>query len=150
MRIWTLHPKYLDAKGLTAAWREGLLAQKALRGETRGYRFHPQLDRFKAHEQPLAAIALYLMVILEESRYRGYHFDESKAQMPGPCTPITTTNGQLFYEWERLKAKLRERDPERYRDLLLVREPLAHPLFRIVPGEIEPWERQTPIANAGQ
>ncbi|MEN6399799.1 MAG: pyrimidine dimer DNA glycosylase/endonuclease V, partial [Rectinema sp.] len=28
MRLWTLHPQYLDQKGLTAAWREGLLAKK--------------------------------------------------------------------------------------------------------------------------
>jgi len=25
MRLWTLHPKYLDARGLVALWREGLL-----------------------------------------------------------------------------------------------------------------------------
>jgi hypothetical protein len=27
MRIWTVHPRYLDPKGLVAAWREALLAQ---------------------------------------------------------------------------------------------------------------------------
>ena len=27
MRLWTLHPKYLDAAGLVALWREALLAQ---------------------------------------------------------------------------------------------------------------------------
>ncbi len=150
MRLWTVHPKYLDAKGLTAVWREGLLAQKVLRGETRGYRFHPQLERFKAHEQPLAAIALYLTVVLEEAFCRGYHFDQSKVQMPGPCAPIPTTSGQLLYEWERLKTKLRERDPGRYSALLLVGEPLPHPLFHIVPGEIEPWERQSLIDDAGK
>ncbi len=149
MRLWTLHPKYLDAKGLTAVWREGLLAQVVLRGETKGYRFHPQLQRFKAHEQPLAAVALYLIVVLEDANNRGYHFDARKVQMPGPCVPIPTTSGQLFYEWERLKSKLRERDPQRYRSLLLVRDPLAHPLFRILPGEIEPWERQSLIEDAG-
>jgi hypothetical protein len=36
MRLWTLHPKYLDARGLVALWREALLAQKVLRGATRG------------------------------------------------------------------------------------------------------------------
>jgi hypothetical protein len=29
-RIWSLHPKYLDARGLVALWREGLLAQAVL------------------------------------------------------------------------------------------------------------------------
>ena len=27
MRIWTLHPEYLDGRGLTALWRETLLAR---------------------------------------------------------------------------------------------------------------------------
>ncbi len=40
MRLWSLHPKYLDVKGLVRAWREGLLARKALGGETKGYRNH--------------------------------------------------------------------------------------------------------------
>jgi hypothetical protein len=60
MRLWTLHPQYLDSKGLVAAWREGLLAQKVLAGKTRGYRHHPQLKRFQAQSQPLAAIAAFL------------------------------------------------------------------------------------------
>ncbi|HKX52383.1 MAG TPA: pyrimidine dimer DNA glycosylase/endonuclease V [Nitrosospira sp.] len=37
MRLWTLHPRYLDTKGLVAAWREALLAQKVLSGLTSGY-----------------------------------------------------------------------------------------------------------------
>jgi hypothetical protein len=32
MRLWSLHPRYLDAKGLQAVWREGLLAKKVLQG----------------------------------------------------------------------------------------------------------------------
>jgi len=31
MRLWTIHPKYLDRQGLLALWREALLAQKVLR-----------------------------------------------------------------------------------------------------------------------
>ena len=41
MRLWTLHPQYLDPRGLVALWREALLAQKVLLGRTRGYRAHP-------------------------------------------------------------------------------------------------------------
>jgi len=48
MRLWSLHPKYLDSKGLVALWREGLLAKKVLEGGTKGYRNHPQLERLKA------------------------------------------------------------------------------------------------------
>jgi hypothetical protein len=57
MRLWSLHPCYLDRQGLLALWREALLAQKMLQGQTRGYRFHPQLERFRAQSDPSAAIA---------------------------------------------------------------------------------------------
>src|SRR5579862_5032823 len=78
MRLWTLHPKYLDAKGLVALWREALLAQKVLRGKTKGYRHHPQLARFKAHENPVVALAAYLREVHKEAKRRGYAFDGSK------------------------------------------------------------------------
>ena len=45
MRLWSIHPKYLDPAGLTACWREGLLAREVLCGRTSGYRNHPQLAR---------------------------------------------------------------------------------------------------------
>ena len=41
MKLWSIHPKYLDAKGLVALWREALLAQKVLDGKTEGYKNHP-------------------------------------------------------------------------------------------------------------
>ena len=66
MRLWTLHPKYLDAKGLVALWREALLAQKVLRGATKGYRHHPQLLRFSNSKNPPAALAAYLKAVHEE------------------------------------------------------------------------------------
>ena len=78
MRLWSLHPKYLDPQGLVALWRETLLAQAVLRGETRGYRNHPQMDRFKNSTAPLAAISLYLKGIHAEAVARGYTFDKSK------------------------------------------------------------------------
>ena len=56
MRLWSIHPGYLDAKGLVALWREGLLAQKVLLGDTRGYKNHPQLKRFKNTNNPLGAM----------------------------------------------------------------------------------------------
>jgi hypothetical protein len=33
MRLWSLHPEYLDANGLVALWREALLAQAFLQGK---------------------------------------------------------------------------------------------------------------------
>ena len=78
MRLWTLHPEYLDAKGLVALWREALLAQKVLQGGTKGYKHHPQLLRFSETKNPPAALASYLKAVHEESVRRGYKFDVSK------------------------------------------------------------------------
>jgi len=44
MRIWSLHPKYLDSKGMVALWREALLAKQVLLNKTKGYKNHPQLN----------------------------------------------------------------------------------------------------------
>lgn len=141
MRLWTLHPKYLDARGLTALWREGLLARAVLRGETRGYRHHPQLARFKAHRTPLAAINTYLRAVLAEADARGYRFDRSKLGPRRGRIRLRATRGQLDHEWRHLLAKLRGRSPRIFARWRRERSRLAHPLFRVVRGRIEPWER---------
>jgi hypothetical protein len=141
MRLWTVHPSYLDAKGLVAAWREALLAQKVLAGETRGYRHHPQLLRFQAHPKPRHAIAAFLRGLAEEAQQRGYHFDVSKIRRAQPAQPIDETEGQLRFEWKHLRRKLRARAPLLYRRYRLLARPEPHPLFRLVPGGIRDWER---------
>jgi hypothetical protein len=131
----------LDAKGLVAAWREALLAQKVLAGATRGYTRHPQLVRFRSHPSPLQAIAAFLRGIAREADRRGYRFDTSKIQ---PCVSnrrITETEGQLLYEWKHLQAKLRVRAPRLYRELRAVTSPEPHPVFRIRSGGIRSWEK---------
>ena len=140
MRLWTLHPQYLDAKGLVAAWREGLLAQKVLAGATKGYRHHPQLIRFQAHAEPAAAIATFLAALADEAVQRGYHFDATKIPARRTADLIVETRGQLLYEWGHLRAKLRVRSPEVYRRIRSVKSPDTHSLFKIVPGEIRAWE----------
>jgi len=67
MRIWSLHPKYLDSKGLVALWRETLLAKHVLEGKTKGYKNHPQLNRFKAMKKPVEVINQYLSEIFIEA-----------------------------------------------------------------------------------
>src|SRR5512138_159285 len=110
MRLWSLHPKYLDTQGLVALWRESLLAQAVLRGETRGYRNHPQLDRFKAHAAPLDAIAQYLKGIHDEAMHRGYAFDRRKIKSVRKPVVLAVSSGQLVYEWSHLLAKLKVRN----------------------------------------
>ncbi len=58
MRLWSIHPMYLDSKGLVALWREALLAQNVLLEKTKGYKNHPQLIRFRASKNALGAIAI--------------------------------------------------------------------------------------------
>jgi pyrimidine dimer DNA glycosylase len=142
MRLWTIHPRYLDAKGLVAAWREALLAQKVLAGRTRGYKNHPQLIRFLDQPRSDKAIAAFLWGIASEAARRGYNFDASKISSPSFRGRIPETSGQLQYEWTHLKRKLRVRAPELYRKFRKIKVPEAHSLFRIVPGAIRDWERK--------
>jgi hypothetical protein len=141
MRIWSLHPRYLDQKGLTAVWRESLLAQKVLCGETRGYRSHPQLLRFRQQPDPLGAIGAYLQAVQAEATRRGYHFQEAKILQPGQVNKIDVPLGQVQYEWEHLKKKLAQRDPARLEKIQAEGDPELHPLFLQVPGGVAEWEK---------
>ncbi|GAB4487422.1 MAG: pyrimidine dimer DNA glycosylase/endonuclease V [Thermodesulfovibrionales bacterium] len=141
MRLWSIHPKYLDRIGLVALWREGLLAQKVLLGKTKGYTAHPQLSRFRACAQPVAAIGCYLKDIAEEADRRGYRFDASKIAQARPCRTMKVTQGQIDYEWQHLLKKLKTRDKALYKTHSSLSTPNPHPLFTPVPGGIEDWER---------
>ncbi len=142
MRLWSLHPRYLDPQGLVALWREALLARAVLRGETRGYRHHPQLARFHSQSAPRSAINAYLAAVHAEALARGYSFDRSKAGPVRASQPIPVTTGQLAYEWRHLLRKLALRNPAVYRRWRSVASPQCHPSFRPRPGAVEPWERQ--------
>src|SRR5690606_41710659 len=91
MRLWSVHPRYLDRQGLLALWREGLLARAVLRGKTRGYRRHPQLERFRAHASPRRAISAYLAAVHAEAAMRGYAFDRSKIGAVGTAGSMAGT-----------------------------------------------------------
>lgn len=140
MRLWSLHPRYLDARGLVALWREALLAQAVLKGETRGYTHHPQLIRFREASSPLEAIAFYLQEVHAEATRRGYRFDAGKI---GPFTSvekIPVTRGQLEYEWSHLLEKLEVRDHAKLLQIRHLTAPQPHPLFRVVAGPVAAWE----------
>ena len=141
MRLWSLHPKYLDPRGLVALWREGLLAQAVLRGATRGYRHHPQLERFRQHAAPVAALAEYLRGVRQEGEARGYSFAAGKISRARTTRPLTVTRGQMNFEWEHLKQKLTRRAPHWLERLESIADPDPHPLFRVVPGGVESWEK---------
>lgn len=140
MRIWSLHPKYLDAKGIVALWRESLLAKKVLEGKTRGYQHHPQLTRFRNSGFALDGINQYLSVVYEDALRRGYDFDRSKINWNFKSIALTVTDKQLKYEMNHLLNKLKTRDPELYLRFSGETRIEPHPLFTIIKGNIEAWE----------
>lgn len=141
MRLWSLHPKYLDAKGLVALWREGLLAQKVLLGQTRGYVHHPQLQRFREVADPVATIGTYLDAVRREARRRGYAFDAGKIARMQPGLALSVNDGQLACEWRHLLRKLELRCPELHQAWRVLERPETHPLFIVVAGPVADWER---------
>ena len=140
MRLWTLHPRYLDSRGLVALWREALLAQAVIAGKTRGYTHHPQLLRFLESPSPQAAIAVYLRAVYVEACERGYRFDPTKIAAAGAADLILALCGQLDYEWAHLQAKLQVRAPSWLARHASTSRPESHPLFLVVPGGISAWE----------
>ncbi len=141
MRIWSIHPKYLDSKGLVALWRETLLAKKVLNGQTKGYKHHPQLQRFKALAEPTDAINYYLSEVWTEAKRRNYKFDQTKFKLSTSIIFIPVTTQQLEFETEHLKKKFQKRDTvrfEKYKNYFVFD---VHPLFTLIKGKIEPWEK---------
>ncbi len=145
MRIWSVHPRYLDRQALVACWRETLLAQAVLAGRTKGYTRHPQLERFRAAPEPLVAVGAYLARLADEADARGYRFDRTRIDIPGATAArIDVTRGQLELEWAHLSAKLQARSPEIAAHWRTVDTPEPHPGFRAVDGPVESWERAEP------
>lgn len=140
MRLWSLHPRHLDVKGLVALWREGLLAKAVLKGNTKGYTNHPQLLRFKRHPRPLKALNYYLLIIHEEATKRGYAFDKTKIKPSKHPGTYPITKGQYEYEQVHLQKKLAHRNKNQYTNN---RKSVwaIHPLFTLIEGTIEDWEK---------
>jgi hypothetical protein len=141
MRIWSLHPKYLDTKGLVALWRETLLAKKVLEHKTKGYKEHPQLIRFKASTHPVNAINFYLETVWLEAKKRNYNFDKSKFVEITDIEKLNVNSGQLDFEKSHLLKKLKFRDEKKYNEIIDIVNFETNPLFNLINGEIEPWEK---------
>jgi len=141
MRLWSIHPEYLDAKGLVALWREALLAQIVLQGNTKGYKNHPQLNRFKNTSNPIGAIACYLRSIIDEADRRDYNFNRSKIVNKKINNRIPVTSGQVEYEFKHLLEKLRKRDPDLHKHLEMIDKIKVNPIFKKIRGTVEEWER---------
>jgi hypothetical protein len=143
MRLWSIHPSLLDSRGLIALWQEALRAQKGLRGKTKGYRHHPQLQRFQQCSNSLGAICAYLWAIQDEATRRGCAFDASRIAGARRPIAIGVSNGQLAFERKHLHEKLHRRDAQQWRTLRRMRELPAHPMFTVHAGGVERWEKRT-------
>lgn len=143
MRLWSIHPKYLDNKGLVAVWRESLLAKKVLEGNTKGYKNHPQLKRFKNSKDPILLINRYLLFVYTESLDRGYKFDKGKITILESFEDlkITVTKKQIEYEYQHLLKKLTVRDLKKFEQIKDNKTVDPNPLFEVIEGEIEDWEK---------
>lgn len=112
MRLWSLHPKYLDTSGLNGLWKEACLAQSRLIAKGGGYYNHPELDRFKAHPRPLYAIGFYLYYVWLEAKERGFNYDYQKILYPNfgqlKTTPVSAA--RLHFERCHLLRKLISRN----------------------------------------
>jgi hypothetical protein len=148
MRLWSVHPRYLDRQALTACWREGLLAQAVILEPGRGYSRHPQLERFRGTEEPMAAVCVYLSAVADEADRRGYRFARERIREPlATAAPIAVTTGQLAFEWAHLRSKLERRAPDLRRRWEHVELPDPHPSFHVIAGPVAPWERGVPTPS---
>ena len=106
-----------------------------------GYYNHPQLDRFKEKDSPVAALDAYLHHIVDEADSRGYDFDRSKLGDRKKGLKVSVPKGQLTYEINHLLDKLKSRDPEKYSEVKDVKSPQAHPSVSVTKGGVADWER---------
>lgn len=141
MRLWSIHPKYLDRFGLLGLWREGLLAQKVLLGKTKGYRNHPQLIRFRKTKDPITYIGTYLYYVYLEGKKRGYNFELNKIiEYNQNIEKIHVNSGQIKFEFNLLLRKVGKRDKEWYEKIKDIKDIEVNPIFYVKEGPIEEWE----------
>jgi hypothetical protein len=140
MRLWSISPQYLDTKGLVALWREALLARKVLEGTTKGYKNHPQLNRFKILAEPVSALDIYLNSVYQESLTRDYKFSRDKLKNLPFQSKIPVTRGQIEFEFKHLLNKLEQRDMQRFLKIKGLEKIELHSIFVLVEGDIEDWE----------
>lgn len=160
MRLWSIHPEYLDRAGLLGLWREALLAQQVLHGLSEGYKNHSHMQRFYAlpKEDAMQHMSDYLFYIWQEGKLRGYKLNVNNIKDPRndephimvvPDTLFTVTSGQLALEYQILRMKVKERDPRHFERLQnfpthKMWVPKPNPVFTLIHGKKEFWEKWTP------
>jgi hypothetical protein len=160
MRLWSFHPRYLDNIGLSRAINESISGYKALEDWQRdqkqivplhdneyppSWKNHSQLVRFKIddgdkHLQDYIDVVLSCYVDRKLKSYNSKTIRFMTAHLYH-LRQLTVTNEQLLYEWQHYLKKIQKRSPKLYEEYILINTPIAHPLFKVVSGEIESWEK---------
>lgn len=141
MRLWSIHPKYLDSIWLIACWREWLLALNVLKWNTVWYRNHPQLNRFKSSKDPILAINAYLTQIFLEAERRWFKFNSNKINISYLNSIISVTTWQLEYEMIHLRSKLKIRNPGMYENIKWLTKIENNSIFQVIDWWIESFEK---------
>jgi len=141
MRLWSIHPQYFDPKGFILLWQEALLAKRVLEDEIPGYRFHPQLMRFRSTKNPLDSINTYLKFIYEEAQNRGFKLNGKNLSDNYTEFKISVTKAQINFEFNYLLKKLKTRDRIFYEDIRMEKYIMVHPFFELVDDRIKGWVR---------
>jgi hypothetical protein len=144
MRIWSIHPKYLDSKELLNLWNETIQAKNEFLTKFSGHFSNKQLERFLDLKNPLEAINSYMSSIYREAVKRDFSVDDSFMDWDfDDSIQIPVTAGQISHEISKLKSRLRERDEKKLQKLNGRTFLELHPIFYSVPGTIEEWENDS-------
>jgi hypothetical protein len=157
VRLWSIHPEYLDRMGLLGLWREALLAQQVLHGETENYKNHSHMQRFYAlpKEDAMQYMSDYLFFVWQEGKLRGYKLNVNHIKDPrnggslsgSPRKLFTVSSGQLALEYQILCMRTRNRDHKHFLGLEdkypshRMWVPKPNPVFTLIHGRKEEWEK---------
>ena len=86
-------------------------------------------------------------MIWEEAQKRNYNFDKRKIELINDVEKINVTTGQLDFEKNHLLNKLKLRDQKKYNEIIHLVNFETHPLFNLIEGEIETWEKRSNIIS---
>jgi len=133
VRLWTIHPRYLDDEALREAWRDGLNLRRALKIGSKAAEPCPDAAPWIAESrQPVRALDLYLHAIHGEARRRGRSFDASKLGPVDTKTKIPIPSSWVSADWRDLRAIVAKRSPGFFPRIESVQRPHCHPAFRRV------------------
>lgn len=162
MRLWSFHPSYLDNIGLARLYNEGIGGIRAIRGEQKMHLNHPQLTRFKVccDNHTYIILSAYLRVVHNELELRGmvndgkfkhdlllnYLFQNTK-DLFNITVNSSQINGEIVHFINKTKTQKGRYINDNLKQAIAAKNILPHPLFTVVPGPVESWEKSETVIN---